>query len=70
MDAPSTITTVDPQTAPPVREDRPLMGIGLRLAGLAAEREELIRLSRRRVIDEATARKLIREIDLQEIRYA
>ncbi|MBX3476557.1 MAG: Na+/H+ antiporter [Brevundimonas sp.] len=42
----------------------------LRLAGLAAEREELVRLSRRRVIDEETARRLIREIDLQEIRYA
>lgn len=34
MDAPSTITTVDLQTAPPVREDRPLMGIGLRLAAM------------------------------------
>ncbi len=42
----------------------------LRLTGLAAEREELVRLGRQRLIDEETARKLIREIDLQELRYA
>lgn len=42
----------------------------LRLAGLAAERQELVRLSRERLIDEETSRKLIREIDLQELRYA
>lgn len=42
----------------------------LRLAGLAAEREELRRLSRSRVLDEETARKLLREIDLQELRYS
>jgi len=41
----------------------------LRLTGLAAEREELVRLGRQRLIDEETARKLIREIDLQELRY-
>ncbi|MGA0546344.1 Na+/H+ antiporter [Brevundimonas sp. VNH65] len=41
----------------------------LRLAGLAAEREELGRLARLRRIDEETARRLIREIDLQELRY-
>ncbi|CAN5264926.1 Na+/H+ antiporter [soil metagenome] len=41
----------------------------LRLAGLTAEREELIRLARAREIDEGTARKLIREVDLLEIRY-
>lgn len=41
----------------------------LRLAGLAAEREELVRLGRQRLIDEETARRLIREIDLQELRY-
>lgn len=42
----------------------------LRLAGLDAERQELVRLSRERLIDEETGRKLIREIDLQELRYA
>lgn len=31
MDAPATITAVDPQTAPPPREERPLLAIGLRL---------------------------------------
>lgn len=41
----------------------------LRLAGLAAEREELGRLARLRRLDEETARRLIREIDLQELRY-
>jgi Na+/H+ antiporter len=41
----------------------------LRLAGLAAEREELRRLTRSRQIDLETSRKLIREIDLQELRY-
>ena len=41
----------------------------LRLAGLAAEREELTRLARSRQIDEVTARRLIREVDLQELRY-
>jgi len=41
----------------------------LRLVGLAAEREELGRLSRARRLDEETARKLIREVDLQELRY-
>ncbi len=41
----------------------------LRLAGLAAERAELVRLGRERQINEETARKLIREIDLQELRY-
>ena len=42
----------------------------LRMAGLAAEREELGRLSRLRRLDEETARKLIREVDLQELRYS
>lgn len=41
----------------------------LRLAGLAAERAELVRLGRDRLIEGETARKLIREIDLQELRY-
>lgn len=41
----------------------------LRMAGLAAERNELGRLARARRIDEETARKLIREVDLQELRY-
>ncbi|RYG08107.1 MAG: hypothetical protein EON96_20485 [Caulobacteraceae bacterium] len=42
----------------------------LRLAGLAAERIELRRMARSRLIDEGTARKLIREVDLQELRYS
>ncbi len=42
----------------------------LRLAGLAAERNELGRLARARRIDDETARKLIREVDLQEIRFS
>ena len=41
----------------------------LRLVGLAAEREELGRLARARKIDEVTARRLVREVDLQELRY-
>lgn len=41
----------------------------LRLTGLNAERNELRRLARARQIDEETARKPIREIDLQELRY-
>ena len=39
------------------------------LAGLAAEREELGRLARARQLDEVAARKMIREVDLQELRY-
>jgi CPA1 family monovalent cation:H+ antiporter len=42
----------------------------LRLAGLAAEREELGRLARARRLDEETAKRLIREVDLQELRYS
>ena len=42
----------------------------LRLVGLNAERDELRRLARAREIDEVTAKKLIREIDLQELRYS
>jgi len=41
----------------------------LRLVGLAAEREELARLARARRLDDETARKLIREVDLLELRY-
>lgn len=41
----------------------------LRLAGLSAERAEFARLSRARLLDEETARRLIREVDLQELRY-
>jgi CPA1 family monovalent cation:H+ antiporter len=40
----------------------------LRQTGPNAERDELRRLARARQIDEETARKLIREIDLQELR--
>ena len=39
------------------------------LAGLAAERDELSRLAKARQLDEVTARKMIREVDLQELRY-
>jgi Na+/H+ antiporter len=41
----------------------------LRLAGLSAERNALGRLVRSRQIDEVVGRRLIREVDLQEIRY-
>ena len=41
----------------------------LGLAGLRAERSEIRRLAHARDIDEVTARKLIREIDLQEARF-
>ena len=41
----------------------------LRLAGLAAERNALGRMMRSRQIDEDVGRRLIREVDLQEIRY-
>jgi CPA1 family monovalent cation:H+ antiporter len=39
------------------------------LSGLAAEREELRRLLRARQLDEVTAKKLFRDVDLQELRY-
>ncbi|KQP46734.1 sodium:proton antiporter [Brevundimonas sp. Leaf280] len=39
------------------------------LAALAAEREELRRLMRARQLDEVTAKKLFRDVDLQELRY-
>jgi CPA1 family monovalent cation:H+ antiporter len=39
------------------------------LAGLAAERDELTRMARSRQLDEVTARRMIREVDLQELRY-
>ncbi len=42
----------------------------LRLAGLRAERDAVFRLARIRQIDDESARKLIREIDLLEARYA
>ena len=41
----------------------------LRLAGLVAERDELSRLMNSRQIDSGTGKKLIREVDLQELRY-
>ncbi|RYG87245.1 MAG: Na+/H+ antiporter, partial [Alphaproteobacteria bacterium] len=41
----------------------------LRLVGLAAEREELGRRARAREIDSETVKKLIREVDLAELRY-
>jgi len=39
------------------------------LAGLAAERDELSRMANARQLDEVTARRMIREVDLQELRY-
>jgi len=42
---------------------------GLRLIGLAAEREVIFELARHGTISDATARKLIREVDLVESRY-
>lgn len=41
----------------------------LRLAGLRAERNEIFRLARTRQLDDAEARRLVREIDLAEARY-
>ena len=40
----------------------------LALLALTAQRTELVQLARKRLVDEETVRKLIREIDLQEIR--
>ena len=42
----------------------------LRILCFKAQREEMIKLARTHLLDEETARKLIREIDLQEIRFA
>ncbi|QTC92733.1 Na+/H+ antiporter [Brevundimonas goettingensis] len=41
----------------------------LRLTGLRAERDELGRLMRAREIDSDTGKKLVREVDLQELRF-
>lgn len=41
----------------------------LRKLALKAQRDELVKLSRTHLLDEETARKLIRELDLQELRY-
>lgn len=41
----------------------------LRLAGLRAERDTFFRLSRARELDDESARRLIREVDLLEARY-
>ena len=40
------------------------------LAGLEAERREVFQLARHRQISDEVARKLVREIDLLEARYA
>ncbi len=40
----------------------------LRLAGLRAERDELFRIARNSALSDETARKLVREVDLQETR--
>ena len=42
----------------------------LRLAGLRAERDAIFHLARARQLDEESARRLVREIDLLETRYA
>jgi Na+/H+ antiporter len=42
----------------------------LRLAGLRAERTEIYRIARSRKLSDETARKLVREIDLLEARFA
>ena len=42
----------------------------LRLAGLKAEREEIFRLARNHELEDAIARRLVREIDLTEARYS
>ncbi|MGQ0699041.1 MAG: Na+/H+ antiporter [Panacagrimonas sp.] len=42
----------------------------LRLVGLRAEREEILRLGREHGIAELTLRKIVREIDLQEAQYS
>ncbi len=41
----------------------------LRLAGLKAERDEIFRRARDRELDDETARKMVRDIDLLEARY-
>lgn len=41
----------------------------LRLVGLKAERDEIFRMARGRSIGSETAQKLIRELDLMEVRY-
>ncbi|WP_297804263.1 Na+/H+ antiporter [uncultured Brevundimonas sp.] len=41
----------------------------LRILCFKAQREEMIKLARTHLLDEETAKKLIREIDLQELRY-
>lgn len=42
----------------------------LRLAALKAERREIFRRVRHRQLGSETARRLVRELDLQEVRYA
>ncbi len=42
----------------------------LRLVGLRAERDELFRLARRKMLDEQVARRLVRDIDLMETQYS
>lgn len=41
----------------------------LRLAGVRAERDEIFRLARDRKLDEEIARRIVRELDLLEVRY-
>jgi Na+/H+ antiporter len=41
----------------------------LRLAGLRAERDEIYRIARDNAVSDETARRLVREVDLQEARF-
>ncbi|HEX6997218.1 MAG TPA: Na+/H+ antiporter [Gammaproteobacteria bacterium] len=56
------------ENAPRVRQ-ADLIESRLRLAALCAERERLFALARAHVISDYTARKLVRDLDLQEERY-
>ena len=46
-----------------------IAGRDLRLAALKAERDAIFRMARNRRIGSATTRKLVQELDLQELRY-
>lgn len=63
-----TRTLISEDTATAKRIDR--LERDLRLAALRAERAELFRRVRRRELGSESARKLIRELDLMEARYA
>ncbi|MEB0059437.1 Na+/H+ antiporter [Variovorax sp. LG9.2] len=56
--------------AAPRRKDASAIDQQLRLAGLRAERDEIVRRGHSHAIDEATQGRLVREIDLEEARYS